>query len=230
MEPKFLKGTTLHERQMRYYNGTQCPYCNKPTDFVDSIEVYQQSYGMIYLCRPCQAWVNVHHQNSDQSFGFVARKDLRDLRHRCHQLFDPLWQLKVTAGAKKQKAQADARKWLADKLGINVVECHIGMFDNDKCHRTIRLCEEVYRDLKEKQAEKNAFEELNSHFVKWHCEENKIIFQEFKAGGTHKFEIVHPVSKKVFHFYPRTHEYHWEGKKKQELELSIESFLYKNFQ
>lgn len=33
-----------------------CPYCDRLAEFVDSAEVYHgQSYGMIYLCRRCDA-------------------------------------------------------------------------------------------------------------------------------------------------------------------------------
>lgn len=155
MEPIFLKNTTLHERQMRFYNGHECPYCGNHCDLIDSKEVYQESHGFIYICRPCKAWVGVHHKNTDQSYGFVARKDLRDLRHKCHQLFDPLWGYKVAAGKSKKQAQASARKWLAEKLGIDVVECHIGMMDNDRCNQVIQICEEVYKHLEVRKAQKD---------------------------------------------------------------------------
>ena len=29
--------------------GKICPYCGKPTEFVDSSVIYGRSYGMIYL-------------------------------------------------------------------------------------------------------------------------------------------------------------------------------------
>lgn len=31
--------------------GKICPYCGKPTEYVDSSIIYGRSYGMIYLCR-----------------------------------------------------------------------------------------------------------------------------------------------------------------------------------
>lgn len=144
MEPIFLKGTTLHERQIKFYNGTHCAYCGHLTDYVDSIEVYQQSYGMIYICRNCTAWVNCH-TGSDQSFGFVAKRDLRDIRHEAHKVFDPLWQKKIELGFKKKFAQSVARKWLAKELEIDVVECHIGMFTSEQCRKVIELCIPYYK-------------------------------------------------------------------------------------
>lgn len=137
--PKYLDGTTLHERQIKYYNGSHCPYCSNLCDYVDSIEVYQQSYGMIFICRICVAWVNCHN-NSDQSFGFVAKKELRNIRHQAHKLFDPLWQRKINLGFKRKFAQSAARKWLAKELQIEIVECHIGMFTSEQCKKVIELC------------------------------------------------------------------------------------------
>jgi hypothetical protein len=54
-----------------------CPYCGQPAIYVDSAAVYRiGSYGMIYLCRPCQAWVGVH-PGTDQPLGRLANAELR---------------------------------------------------------------------------------------------------------------------------------------------------------
>ena len=38
-----------------------CDYCGTPADFVDSSVVYHgHSFGMIYLCPRCGAYVGVH--------------------------------------------------------------------------------------------------------------------------------------------------------------------------
>ena len=228
MIPSFEKAT-LTEKQQYYYNGYYCIYCRKETELVSSLQVYQEDYGLLFLCRDCKAHVGTHN-GGDQSYGTVAKKELRVLRHSCHGIFDPLWQLKVNAGSKKNKAQADARKWLADQLGIAIVETHIGMFSIEQCKKTIALCEEVWKNIKEKQELKNANEQFNSDMVNRFCEAKEISFQEFKAAGMHKFEIVHPVSKNKFNYYPRTDEYHWDNKKKKVLEEDIERFLSNNFQ
>lgn len=39
-----------------------CPYCGRVAKYVDSSVIYYgHSYGMAYLCRPCNAYVGVHH-------------------------------------------------------------------------------------------------------------------------------------------------------------------------
>lgn len=37
-----------------------CDYCGRRAEFVDSKIVYGKSYGMMYLCRHCMAYVGVH--------------------------------------------------------------------------------------------------------------------------------------------------------------------------
>ena len=42
-----------------------CDYCGTPADFVDSSVVYHgHSFGMIYLCPRCGAYVGVHKANN----------------------------------------------------------------------------------------------------------------------------------------------------------------------
>ena len=37
-----------------------CDYCGRETEYVDSKVIYGKSYGKIYLCRNCMAYVGVH--------------------------------------------------------------------------------------------------------------------------------------------------------------------------
>ena len=39
-------------------------------------------------------------------------------------------------------ARVSAYKWLAEALGIDPADCHIGMFDVDLCQRVIKACNE----------------------------------------------------------------------------------------
>ena len=54
-----------------------CDYCGKPAQFVDSASVYHgHSYGMVYYCPDCQAWVGVH-KGTDRPLGRLADAELR---------------------------------------------------------------------------------------------------------------------------------------------------------
>lgn len=79
--------------------GKMCPYCGAETEFVDSKEVYGtgMSYGMVYLCRPCAAYVGVH-RGTNKALGRLANVELRRLKMEAHKVFDPLWERKMRQG------------------------------------------------------------------------------------------------------------------------------------
>ena len=118
-----------------------CPYCEEPAVFTDSAEVYGgRSYGMIYLCRPCQAWVGVH-RGTETPLGRLANKELRRAKVAAHAAFDPLWKRKIEKeGCKKHVARGAAYRWLAEQLEIDFDDCHIGMFDVETRKRVVEVC------------------------------------------------------------------------------------------
>jgi hypothetical protein len=128
---------------MSKVDASVCPYCNNPTQYTDSAVVYGRSYGMIYACLPCQAWVGVH-KGTDRALGRLANSELRELKKAAHSWFDPLWRKKVEQGFPKQKARGKAYKWLAQQMGIEPKDCHIGMFDENSCRLVIEICSKVY--------------------------------------------------------------------------------------
>ncbi len=107
---------------------------------MDSGEVYGKSFGNVYLCRSCKAWVGTH-KGTEQALGSVANSELRDWRREAHAFFDPLWKAKMLkAGCSKTKARVAAYKWLSSQLNIPVNETHISWFDVDNCKRVIEIC------------------------------------------------------------------------------------------
>lgn len=134
-----LSNYTLAERQMYFYNGSKCPYCFNYTEIVDSEIVYQQSHGLIYYCKDCQAWVGMHN-GTDQALGTLAKKNLRDKRRQAHALFDPLWEKKVALGFSKTQARKKAYQWVTNILMINPVEAHIAYFNEEQCDKLIAEC------------------------------------------------------------------------------------------
>lgn len=114
-------------------NKPLCPYCGARSMLVDSAEVYRRSYGPIYLCRPCQAWVGVH-KGTTNPLGRLANAELRTWKMRAHAAFDPHWR-----GEKRKRGLAYGA--LAKALNIHRPDCHIGMFDLDACQRVVMACE-----------------------------------------------------------------------------------------
>lgn len=112
-----------------------------------SAYVYRgQDYGPIVICIPCDAYVGCH-RGTFHPLGRLANKELRALKIRAHQTFDYLWRPIHASGesptqqAKKLGAIARSRayQWLAAQLGIPAAECHIGMFDPDRCLAAIEV-------------------------------------------------------------------------------------------
>ena len=110
-----------------------CDYCGRRAEYVDSKIIYGKSYGMVCLCRPCDAYVGVH-KGSDVPLGRLANAELRYWKKAAHAAFDPLWQY----GRFKRHRNA-AYRWLSDQMQLPVEKTHIGMFDIDQCKAAIQI-------------------------------------------------------------------------------------------
>ena len=114
-----------------------CDYCGRPARLVSSTEVYNGlDYGMIWLCRPCMAWVGVH-KGSDEPLGKLATAELRYWKRQAHKAFDPLWQ------GKEKRTRRWAYEWLAEEMHLPIEQTHIGMFDVDQCKQVVKICKEA---------------------------------------------------------------------------------------
>lgn len=130
----------LNERQKQILAGKICPYCGQPTEFVDSVEIYGTSYGMMYLCRPCGAHVGVH-KGTDRALGRLATRGLRKLKHEAHEYFDKIWQLEYMK-------RTEAYAWLSDMLDLPPEYTHIGMFSEITCTRVIYFSKQLLNDFR----------------------------------------------------------------------------------
>ena len=115
-----------------------CNYCGKPAEYVDSTVVYGSSYGMIYYCKPCNAWVGVH-KGSGTPLGTLANAELRAYRRKAHGLFDRIWR-------RRWMSRGKAYDWLSEQMGLAREETHIGMFSIEQCRTVIDLCLVYERD------------------------------------------------------------------------------------
>ncbi len=111
-----------------------CDYCQHETKFVSSKVVYGVDYGMIYLCRPCGAWVGVH-VGTVKPKGRLANAKLRKLRVKAHKAFDPIWM-------NGKKKRGTAYKRLSEWLEIDYEDCHIGLFDEAMCRKVVEVCQD----------------------------------------------------------------------------------------
>ncbi len=116
-----------------------CPYCHNEAKYVDSKVVYGRSYGMIYLCSDCDAYVGVH-KGTDKPLGRLANRDLRKWKIAAHEAFDPLWK----SGRMKRN---QAYVWLAKQMRLNREDAHIGMFDIEMCKELVKICNDLKGDF-----------------------------------------------------------------------------------
>jgi hypothetical protein len=110
-----------------------CPYCGEKARLIDSAEVYGgRSYGLMYVCKPCDARVGVH-KGTKKPLGRLANAELRAAKIAAHAAFDPLWK----SGRMSRNA---AYRWLSEAMELSAKDCHIGMFDVADCRRVVDLC------------------------------------------------------------------------------------------
>lgn len=125
-----------------------CPYCSKPAELKDGHYLYggrlpHLAHKLAWVCIPCDAWVGCH-DGTKTPLGTLANSELRRARSAAHAVFDPLWQAKITRdGCSKAVARKAGYVWLAEKLGIPVDHCHIGMMDVTSCRRVVEICKAI---------------------------------------------------------------------------------------
>lgn len=124
-----------------------CPYCGHAAELVDSSVVYGRSYGKVWLCRPCQAWVGCHKNSRRHApLGRLANAELRAAKQEAHAAFDRLWQAKMRHhNVPQSEARPAAYRWLAEQMGMSKADCHIGKMDVQECRRVVEICAAVGR-------------------------------------------------------------------------------------
>jgi len=138
----------------KYYvddiNGKMCPYCHEAAEMVKGTEVYPRRPELAKLnfwrCKPCRAYVGCHKPNKKMKFdgteplGRLADPQLRHLRHRAHEWFDPLWRDQSEKIFSKRES---AYAFLSDKMALHKDDTHIGMFDGAQCEQVMALAKQL---------------------------------------------------------------------------------------
>lgn len=123
-----------------------CSYCVHPAQFcASSAHLYGgRDFGPVWHCAPCRAWVGCH-KGTTKPLGRLADSELRHWKMEVHRLFDPIWQRRLARkralDPKYTKAHARGGRYkaLALAMGIPQEECHVGMFDIDRCRQAIAI-------------------------------------------------------------------------------------------
>lgn len=137
-----VKKIILSDIQEEILEGKVCPYCYMESQYIDSSEYYSNgvSYGMIYICKPCDAIVGVH-KGTDKALGRLADPTLRKYKKEAHKYFDIIWK----DGHLKR---SEAYEKLAEHLNLPKEYTHIGMFSVKTCEEVIDWSKMVLNDLR----------------------------------------------------------------------------------
>lgn len=132
-------------------NAPEC--CEQKARFTTGAEVYPHRPDLaelnFYLCDICGASVGCHRAGTwhndrihtgDEPLGIMADRELRQWRLRMHRLFDPIWK-------KYRMTRRQAYAALADKLEINVDDCHISHFTKEQMPKVQAAVEELREEL-----------------------------------------------------------------------------------
>lgn len=113
-----------------------CPYCGKEARAVTGATIYPHAPHLhakhFWYCQKDDAYVGCH-RDSYVPLGRLANAELREMKKRAHQAFDPLWKRQIMG-------RSEAYAWLSKAMGIPAVHTHIGMFDEKQCQTCIDVC------------------------------------------------------------------------------------------
>lgn len=148
---------TLTEDQILIMKGKVCPYCKKASELISSKEIYGKDFGLMYICRPCDAYVGCH-MGTENAKGRLANPSLRKWKIEAHKYFDMLWQLEFMT-------RSQAYKWLSEWLDLPPEYTHIGMFSESTLKKVVeyskmRMNDERRLDLDFGDKPKTEFFEL----------------------------------------------------------------------
>ena len=113
-----------------------CPYDGAAAELVTGERVYPHRPDLaaksFYLCPACGAYVGCH-PGTTRALGRLANADLRAAKSRVHAAFEPLWKTGLF------RSRRNAYAWRAREMGIDPDECHVGMFDEERCKKALEV-------------------------------------------------------------------------------------------
>lgn len=120
----------------------ECNICgSSEVRFCSNAIIYGRQYGSgyCYYCFRCKSYVGTHKNNPRESLGILATKDMRELKKKCHAIFDRQWSNK--------RERDDLYLWLADELRITKSSCHFGWADMDLLQKAYRILVDKFGEV-----------------------------------------------------------------------------------
>lgn len=119
----------------------QLPTCG---DCGAAMELSKGRFGWFLRCERFPRCRGTHavHQDTLEPTGTPADAETRRWRRIAHDSFDRLW-------IDGHMARPDAYEMLAEKLGIDVDDAHIGSFDLARCKRVLDIVDAYFNETEE---------------------------------------------------------------------------------
>lgn len=107
-----------------------CNLCGGHVILTSNSIIYGREYGsgQCYFCTSCKAYVGTHEPRPDEAFGILANAEMRNMKMKCHEIFDRFWKCGKN-GKRRHYLRQSTYKRLASDMNISVSECHFGYFD-----------------------------------------------------------------------------------------------------
>ena len=116
---------------------TTCNICGGKVILISNAKIYGREYGsgLCYLCTECGARVGTHQPRPTEALGILANEEMRDMKMKCHSLFDEQWK----NSRNKKDARAKAYSRLANQMHIKVADCHFGYFNMEQLTKAYEI-------------------------------------------------------------------------------------------
>lgn len=156
----------LEDSIQKIREGKLCPYCHQSSRHIDSKEIYGKSYGMVYACLRCDAYIGTHKSNPQLALGRLANHRLREAKKQAHFWFDRIARTDLIHKVwpeimSDMTGRSKAYLWLSKQLGIELEFCHIGMFDEVGCKAVEEVSRRAIQRIEEGDFEENYNQTLN---------------------------------------------------------------------
>lgn len=111
----------------------KCHLCGNEVRYVTNDAIYGKQYGSgyCYVCTWCGAYVGTHKYRPRQALGILANEEMRELRKKCHELFDKTWD---TPEERKVRYME-----LAQKMHMNTEACHFAYFNTELLEKAYKI-------------------------------------------------------------------------------------------
>lgn len=117
-----------------------CNLCGGEVIFTTNDNIYGRKYGSgwCYYCTNCGAYVGTHKPRPSEALGILANAEMRELKVKCHEIFDKKWKESKTRHHSRDLAYSR----LAKKMGIPVEDCHFGYMNLEQLKKAYQILTE----------------------------------------------------------------------------------------